>query len=198
MFSCDPIAIERPRPPHPRDIWRKHLSNFVRVWRRRTDRSAYMFDGCQAREVWKISLDTLGYGACAAAAGTELCFLQEIVASSCCSLRFIAFKFIRSSEHAVFSPVFVIMTGKGGGVALILCSSSILPSDGNKHLCIAIWWQLQSLMSVMKQICKTITNPLTPPGGWVSVLCCARCAKQHGSSAPTVQKLIMQEILVVR
>ena len=68
---CYPIAIERPRPPHLRDIWRKHLSNFCSSWR--TDRSAYMFDGCQAREVWMFSLNTLGYGACAS--GTELCWL---------------------------------------------------------------------------------------------------------------------------
>ena len=46
---------------------------FVRVWR--TDRSGYMVDGCQAREVWRFSLDTLWYGACAA--GTELCWLAS-------------------------------------------------------------------------------------------------------------------------
>ena len=36
--------------------------------------AAYMFDGCQAREVWMYSLDPLGHGACAA--GTEQCCVR--------------------------------------------------------------------------------------------------------------------------
>ena len=78
MFFCNPIAIERPRPPHLRDIRRNGASLQLL-----TDTSAYIFDGCQAREVPMFSLYLLGYSACAI--GTELCWPS--ITTSICSLQ---------------------------------------------------------------------------------------------------------------
>ena len=60
MFSCDSVAIERPRPPRLLNIWRNAFPLQIGWWKR------IHFEWLPGTRGLNFSLDALGHGACAA------------------------------------------------------------------------------------------------------------------------------------